>query len=357
MKFLLYLISLIISSFVFVHYLFFPSASAASPVGCYTRTLEEKYCTCPGNIPGTFIHREWNLASHGTLKPAELLYVTCTIIGPENPCQLENTIGETTDQNCPECDWDMDGYVDVNCGGNDCNDNNSNIHPNHGECQDGTCVSVSACGTNECTIGQECCDYSNCYCACPYPQVCIGGTTCGSPVLIDIAGNGFNMTSGVGGVDFDIAANGHPMRISWTAASSDDCWLVLDRNGNGRIDNGQELFGSSTPQPSSNFPNGFNALAVYDTSENGGNGDGAIDSHDTIFSALRLWQDINHNGVSEPNELYTLQSKGVYKIGLDYKESKRTDEFGNLFKYRAKVFDAHGARVGRWAWDVFVVSR
>jgi hypothetical protein len=84
-----------------------------------------------------------------------------------------------------------------------------------------------------------------------------------------------------------------------------------------------------------------------------------IDSRDAIFSSLRLWVDANHDGISQPEELHTLPEMGVLSVSLDYSLSRRTDEFGNVFRLKAKVNPGVSGEpgVGRNVYDVFFVNK
>jgi len=176
-----------------------------------------------------------------------------------------------------------------------------------------------------------------------------------SPVIVDVSGKGFNLTSAAGGVSFDISGTGHPVQMGWTAQGANNAFLALP-GVDGLVHDGKQLFGNFTPQPVSKTPNGFAALAVYDLPANGGNGNGVVDAGDAIFSSLRLWIDANHDGIATLDELHTLPSLGVNSISLNYKLSERTDQYGNQFRYRARVNGEQSQDVGQRAYDVFFVT-
>jgi hypothetical protein len=215
-------------------------------------------------------------------------------------------------------------------------------------CENGvwTCYGATACdgGMVQCPPGES-------------PYCGNGGWACGNPqgtpIVIDTNGEGFHLTNSSNGVQFKFFPSSPPVQISWTDAAFSNGWLALDRNGNGIIDNGTELFGNLTPQPPSPDPNGYLALAVFDDPKNGGNGNGVIDPGDSIYPYLRIWIDANHNGVSEHSELHPLQELGVFKIDLQYALSSYVDSNGNQFRYRAKIWDESG-REHNICYDVFL---
>jgi hypothetical protein len=172
-----------------------------------------------------------------------------------------------------------------------------------------------------------------------------------SPVVVDVSGKGFVLTDAQDGVKFDITGTGNLVQMGWTASGADNAFLALP-GPDGLIHSGKQLFGNFTPQPPGTY-NGFAALAVYDQLSRGGNGDGVIDKRDAIFSSLRLWIDSNHDGISQPEELHTLPSMGVNSISLKYHLERRTDQYGNVFRYAAQVNPGDPANVGKIAYDIF----
>ncbi|MEZ7551833.1 hypothetical protein O3621_11320, partial [Streptococcus sp. 20925_1_22] len=151
------------------------------------------------------------------------------------------------------------------------------------------------------------------------------------PLVLDLAGNGFKPTSLEKGVHFDLDQNGFAERINWI--QDDDALLVLDRNGDGAINNGNELFGDYTRMSNGRLArNGFEALGEYDLNQ-----DQIIDEKDEIYNQLRVWQDRNQNGKSEAEELRNLTDAGVAAIQLNYQKNNKRSEtevtFGNTARY------------------------
>jgi hypothetical protein len=154
-----------------------------------------------------------------------------------------------------------------------------------------------------------------------------------------------------------------PTLYSWPTSGSRTGFLVLDRDGDGAIRDGRELFGNWTPVgwgfEGVAAANGFEALAYYDQPLNGGNGDGVITDADAIYSQLRVWLDNNEDGRTDPSELIELQDLGIVALSLSVKESGRRDMYGNEFRFRATVtiLNPSNVAVQRVMYDVFLVSK
>ncbi len=179
-----------------------------------------------------------------------------------------------------------------------------------------------------------------------------------SPIIVDTARNGYALTSVAGGVWFDLDADGVPERVAWTARDSDDEFLAMDRNGNGVIDDGSELFGNHTPAypmgEKATTANGFEALKFLESPSYGASRpDGIVDAADAPYSRLLLWHDANHNGISEPDELRPASEAGVVGISTDYKQKKRVDRYGNQFRQRGTIFWTDGRD---FVYDVWLQS-
>jgi hypothetical protein len=159
------------------------------------------------------------------------------------------------------------------------------------------------------------------------------GTNWFDPLVFDLDGDGVITTDVYEPVTFDVDADGHEESITWI--SGNDGLLWTDLNGNDRVDDGAELFGVGTVLPDgTKARHGYEALAMYDLAQQGGDGSGVIDQNDAIWNHLRLWRDINHDGVCDPGEAWPIHRFGVDQISLRWKRARWIDAHGNTHLLR-----------------------
>ena len=157
-----------------------------------------------------------------------------------------------------------------------------------------------------------------------------------TPIILDLDGDGVETTGVKAGAYFDHAGDGFAEQTGWVGA--DDGLLVYDRNGNGTIDSGAELFGNNTMLANgSKAANGFEALKELDS-----NHDGKIDAQDAAFASLRVWKDADGDGYTSDGELLTLAEAGVQSINTGYSNSTLVDVNGNAHKQTGSYTTING---------------
>ncbi|HAT1685459.1 TPA: hypothetical protein I8Y21_006329, partial [Klebsiella oxytoca] len=156
------------------------------------------------------------------------------------------------------------------------------------------------------------------------------------PIVIDLNGDGVKTISKSAGLVFDHDGNLFAENTGWV--SPEDGLLVLDKNHDGKIGSGNELFGSNTIlNNGQKAQNGYEALREYDE-----NHDGVIDKNDTIWSQLKVWQDKNSNATVDDGELFTLEQLKIAGIKLNYKNINNTDSEGNTHLQQGGVIYEDG---------------
>lgn len=151
----------------------------------------------------------------------------------------------------------------------------------------------------------------------------LGNGAGSDPLVLDLNGDGIHTRHFSEGTKFDLDANGFKESTGWITA--DDVLLVRDLNNNGIIDNGRELFGDKTlllnGSPSTS---GFEALAALDS-----NNDGSISEKDADWKSLRIWRDINSDGLASATELSSLETAGIAAIGVIGIQPNANIDIGN----------------------------
>ncbi|MFN3716746.1 MAG: hypothetical protein ACK4R8_08495 [Thiobacillus sp.] len=160
------------------------------------------------------------------------------------------------------------------------------------------------------------------------------------PILLDLDGDGLETVGLSSNIHFDFDADGVLTKTGW--AGRDDALLVWDRNANGTIDTGAELFGDFTPLPNGTLaPNGFAALAALDS-----NGDGILDASDPAFAELKLWRDSDQNGATGAGELISLADAGIVSLNLAHTLKNQRLANGNTLAREGSFTRADGTVSG-----------
>ena len=168
------------------------------------------------------------------------------------------------------------------------------------------------------------------------PNVLSVAETVRSPLVLDLDGDGVETTSVENGTHFDHDSNDFAEKSGWVG--KDDGLLVHDKNNNGTIDDGTELFGNNSVLSSgTTAKNGFEALADLDS-----NNDGIFNSSDTKWNNIKVWKDANGNGIVDEGELLSLVQAGVAGINLDYEASTTVDNNGNEHKQTGTFIKTDG---------------
>jgi hypothetical protein len=157
------------------------------------------------------------------------------------------------------------------------------------------------------------------------------------PLALDLDGDGIETTAqdGWNSVLFDHNNDNIKTATGWL--SGDDGFLVLDKNSNGTIDNGNELFGDNTKLSNGlNASDGFAALADLDSNQ-----DGMMDANDAVFADLRVWQDLNQDGISQANELKTLDELGITSLSTTGAAFGQTQN-GNIISLSSSYTNSDG---------------
>jgi len=160
------------------------------------------------------------------------------------------------------------------------------------------------------------------------------------PLMFDLDGDGIETVASTNGAFFDHDGNGFAERTGW--AGSDDGLLVLDRNSDGIINNGTELFGDQTIlQNGQTASNGFQALAEFDV-----NSDGRIDANDAVYTQLKIWQDLDGDGYSQADEMKSLSDLGINAINMAHTVTNIPDGNGNT-QVQAGTFEKADSTTGQ----------